>query len=155
MQKELEDEMQVMRAFEESLQANIAKLNRDIENNQQTIRQKESVISDLHADIAALHRDHATALARKEDTIQMGRREVDRLNHQIDIDAEKYNTNLEKVKLAMANLEADLQAKISGLNATVSELGGELKAERETSRQQTARISELESANARLTKQKQ
>lgn len=40
MQKQLEDEMKVMKAFEESLQANIVNLNKNNENHLQNIKQK-------------------------------------------------------------------------------------------------------------------
>ena len=40
MQKQLEDEMKIMKTFEETLQANIVNLNKDIENHLQTIKLK-------------------------------------------------------------------------------------------------------------------
>jgi hypothetical protein len=47
------------------------------------------------------------------------------------------------VKLAMANLEAELQAKISNLNQILTEVNGELKQERDISKQQRLKINEI------------
>lgn len=55
----------------------------------------------------------------------------------------------------MANLEAELQAKISNLNQILTEVNGELKQERDISKQQRLKINEIQSANAKLNKQKQ
>jgi hypothetical protein len=41
--------MLLMKAFEESLQAAISKLNNDVENQARTIKQKEGSIADLIA----------------------------------------------------------------------------------------------------------
>lgn len=43
----------------------------------------------------------------------------------------------------MANLEAELQAKISNLNQILTEVNGELKQERDISKQQRLKINEI------------
>lgn len=43
----------------------------------------------------------------------------------------------------MANLEAELQAKISALNQNIIEIKGELKQQRDDSKQQRLKINEI------------
>lgn len=81
MQKELEDEMSLMKAKEEILQSTISKLANDILNHEQTIKQKEIAITDLNNDIAVLKKDFANQIAKKEEAIQKGQQYIDKLNH--------------------------------------------------------------------------